>query len=252
MTMIGKTAIITGAGSGIGKAAALRFAREGANVVVLDINEATAQSAADEIISNGGIAMPAQSDIRDSARIRAIVAAVLERFGSIDILVNNAGGPAGFFKGMKSTRFIDSTEDVWKMVLDINLLGTLIVTRAVLDTMVEKRRGKIINLGSVAGVNGLVNMADYSAAKGGVIAFTKTLAIELGEYQINVNCVSPGSVSNPRFGSGNGGPPTYLGRSGRLDEFASLIYFLASDESDFITGQNYIIDGGRVLSTTCR
>ena len=247
MNMLNKTAIVTGAGSGIGRATALRLAREGANIIVLDISADRAQITVDEIIKNGGSAMAAQSDIRDGARIHTIVADVLERYGNIDILVNNAGGPAGFFPGMKCTRFIDSTEDVWRMVLDINLLGTLIVTRAVLDSMVAKRKGKIVNVSSVAGVNGLVNMADYSAAKGGVIAFTKTLAIELGEYNINVNCISPGSVDTPR-----GGPPTFLGRLGKPEEFASLITFLASDESDFITGQNYIIDGGRVLSTKCQ
>ncbi len=251
MNLQNKTAIVTGAGSGIGKATAFRLAREGANVVALDIHAETAAATVDEIIRNGGSAMAAQADIRDSARIQAIVADVLGRYGRIDILINNAGGPAGFFKGMKSTRFIESTEDVWRMIIDINLMGTLIVTRAVLDTMIEKRQGKIVNIGSVAGVNGLANMADYSAAKGGVIAFTKTLAIELGEYHINVNCVSPGSVGKYIDGELTGGPPTFLGRPGKPEEFANLITFLASDEADFITGQNYIIDGGRVLSTKC-
>jgi NAD(P)-dependent dehydrogenase (short-subunit alcohol dehydrogenase family) len=247
MKAIKKTAIVTGAGSGIGRATAYRLAKEGANIVVLDINGNTAKIAADEIIRKGGNAKAVQSDIRDSTRIRQIVTEVLDQYGSIDILVNNAGGPAGFYKGMKSARFIDSTEDVWRKIIDINLIGTMIVTRAVLDTMVSKRKGKIINIGSVAGVNGLINMVDYSAAKGGVISFTRALAIELGEYNINVNCVSPGSVDTPR-----GGPPTFLGRLGKPEEFASLITFLASDESDFITGQNYIIDGGRVLSTKCQ
>lgn len=247
MKLNNKTAIVTGAGAGIGKATAVRLAREGANVIIVDINEDTAAETVDEITKEGGNAISAQADIRDSTRIREITAEVIKQYDGIDILVNNAGGPAGFFKGMKSTRFIDSTEEVWRMILDINLLGTMIVTRAVLDSMVEKRNGKIVNIGSVAGVTGLANMADYSAAKGGVIALTRTLAIELGEYNINVNCVSPGSVDK---GHG-GGPPTYLRRSGKLEEFANLIFFLASDESDFITGQNYIIDGGRVLSTTC-
>jgi NAD(P)-dependent dehydrogenase (short-subunit alcohol dehydrogenase family) len=252
MKMMNKTAIVTGAGSGIGRATAFRFAKEGVNVIVLDINEDTAKITADEIMNQGGSAMAVQSDIRDSVRIRQIVSDVLKRYGSVDILVNNAGGPAGFFRGMKSTRFIESTEEVWRMIIDINLFGTLIVTRAVLDAMVEKRKGKIVNVGSVAGVNGLANMADYSAAKGGVIAFTRTLAIELGEYNINVNCVSPGSVGKYSGGLLTGGPPTFLGRPGKPEEFASLIFFLASDESDFITGQNYIIDGGRVLSTNCQ
>ena len=246
MRLINKTAIVTGAGSGIGRATAGRMAKEGANVVIIDINESTAARTAEEIVREGGRAMAVQADIRDSARIRQIAADVVRQYGGIDILVNNAGGPAGFFPGMKSKRFIDSTEDVWRMIIDINLFGTMIVTHAVLGTMVEKRRGKIVNVASVAGVNGLFNMADYSAAKGGVIALTRALAVELAEYSINVNCISPGSVDTPR-----GGPLSFLGRLGKPEEFASLILFLASDESDFITGQNYIIDGGRVLSTKC-
>ena len=122
----------------------------------------------------------------------------------------------------------------------------MIVTRAVLDNMVERKKGKIINIGSVAGVCGLVKMVDYSAAKGGVIAMTKALAIELGEYNINVNCVTPGSIDTCQ-----GGPQTYLRRLGKPVDIANCVLFLASEESNFITGQNYIVDGGRVLSTTC-
>ena len=246
MKLVNKTAIVTGAGSGIGKATAFRLANEGANIIIIDTNEATAQKTADEIIRKGKNAIFYQSDIRNGARIRNIISDIINKFGNIDILVNNAGGPAGFFSGMKHSKFIDSTEDIWRMVIDINLMGTMIVTHAVLDNMIKNLNGKIVNVASVAGVNGLANMADYSAAKGGVIALTRTLAIELGEYNINVNCISPGSVDTPR-----GGPPTFLKRLGKPSEFANLIYFLASNESDFITGQNYIIDGGRVLSTKC-
>jgi NAD(P)-dependent dehydrogenase (short-subunit alcohol dehydrogenase family) len=143
-------------------------------------------------------------------------------------------------------RFADSNEAIWRRVLEVNLLGTMIVTHAVLQIMMQKKRGKIINIGSVAGVNGIATMVDYSASKGGMIAFTHALAIELGEYQINVNCVSPGSID-----VGRGGPQTYLRRVGKPDEVASLVCFLSGDESDFITGQNFIIDGGRVLSMKC-
>lgn len=246
MRLENKTAIVTGAGAGIGKATAVRLAREGANVVIIDMNETTAAATAREIVAGGGAATAAQCDIRDGASIRRIVDDAVFRYGGLDILVNNAGGPANYYQGMKCTRFIDSTEEVWRMVVDINLIGTMIVTRAVLDGMIERQKGKIVNVGSVAGVNGLPNMVDYSAAKGGVIALTRALAIELGEYNINVNCVSPGSID-----SRGGGPPTYLKRVGKPHEVANLIAFLASDESDFITGQNFVIDGGRVLSTKC-
>jgi NAD(P)-dependent dehydrogenase (short-subunit alcohol dehydrogenase family) len=132
------------------------------------------------------------------------------------------------------------------MILDVNLLGPMILTHAVLGNMVEKRSGKIINIGSVAGVTGLVKMVDYSAAKGGIIAMTKALAIELGEYNINVNCVSPGSIKTCL-----GAPATYLKKTGYPEDIANVVCFLASEEAHFITGQNYIVDGGRVLSTTC-
>lgn len=248
MKLKGKTAIITGAASGIGKAIAFCFAQEGANVCIIDINKAAGEKVVKEIIKRGGTALTMQSDVRDSKRIKQIISNLIERFGSVDILVNNAGGPADFFgiKGVERTLFIDSKEDTWNLVLGVNLLGPMIVTHAVLGNMIERHKGKIINIGSVAGVNGLVKMVDYSAAKGGVIAMTRALAIELGEYNINVNCVSPGSIDTCR-----GGPPTYLRRLGQPDDVANLVLFLASEESGFITGQNYIIDGGRVLSTTC-
>jgi NAD(P)-dependent dehydrogenase (short-subunit alcohol dehydrogenase family) len=248
MGIQGKTAIVTGAGSGIGKATALRMAGEGANVIIIDIDKERAERAATEISEIGGTVVAFTGDICDSLRIRQIVADVAAQFGNVDVLVNNAGGPAEWiFKWEAHKRFIDTAEEDWKKVLEINLSGTMIVTQAVLPGMIEKRKGKIVNVASVAGVNGLARLVDYSAAKGGVISLTRALAIELSEYKINVNCISPGSVHTQR----GFGPPSFLGRSGEPAEFASLIYFLASDESDFITGQNYIIDGGRVLSTKC-
>ncbi len=247
MDLKGKTAIITGAAGGIGKATAYRLSEAGAAVAVLDINETGVRETADGIIKAGGKAISAGVDIRDSKAVKEAVAETIRHFGAVDILVNNAGGPAAWHG--KGSLFLDSAEETWKFVLDINLLGTMIVTHAVLGDMTARRKGKIINIGSVAGVNGLSGMVDYSAAKGGVIAMTRALAIELGGYSINVNCISPGSIDS-RGSSGN--PPTFLKRTGKPEEVASLILFLSSAESDFITGQNYIIDGGRVLSTTCR
>jgi len=248
MRFSNKTAIITGAARGIGRGIALRLAKEGANVAIIDLKGPAAEETADEIKKLGGTAVAKQSDVRDSARIKEITAELIDQFGSIDILVNNAGGPASFFgiKGLDNTPFIDSKQETWEMILDINLLGPMILIHAVLGNMIERRKGKIINIGSVAGVTGLVKMVDYSAAKGGIIAMTKALAIELGEYNINVNCVSPGSIKTC-----SGAPPTYLKRIGYPEDIANTVCFLASEEADFITGQNYIVDGGRVLSTTC-
>lgn len=242
MKLKGKTAIVTGAAGNIGQSIARLFASEGASVVVCDINGEKAEHVAAEIEASGGKAMTATVDVRDSTAVRSMVEKTLERFGPIDILVNNAGGSANLIK--KISHFKDSEESTWDFVLDLNLKGTFICTRSVLDGMIRQRRGNIINLGSVAGINGLMTRADYSAAKGGIIAFTKALAMELGPYQINVNCVSPGAITKDPQKLSSG---TYLGRSGQPDDVARLILFLASDDANYITGQNYAVDGGRTL-----
>jgi NAD(P)-dependent dehydrogenase (short-subunit alcohol dehydrogenase family) len=238
----GKTAIVTGAGAGIGKATVLAMAREGASVTALDVDEHRIKQTAEEVTAAGGSAAGYSVDIRDSERIKQIVNETIEKSGGLDILVNCAGIWSQHTG--KSVDFIDSDEETWDWIIGVNLKGTMICTKAVLAHMIKQRHGKIINLGSVAGVNGLPKMVDYSASKGGIISFTKALAVETGQYNIQVNCVSPGSIDTH-----GGGPQTLLGRLGTAEETAELILFLASNNSDFITGQNYIIDGGRTLST---
>lgn len=238
-----RVAIVTGAARGIGRAIALRFAADGAAVAVDDIDLDGANAVADEIVANGGQAAAFDADVTDSDEVEAMVDAVLGHFGKVDILVNNAGGSAALLG--KTAPFKDQSEEVRRWVVDLNLHGTMICTHAVLEHMIERGSGRIINLGSIAGVSGLPNWAVYSAAKGAIIALTKTLAMELGEFGINVNCISPGAI---------GSKPdrdwtrwTWLRRGGEPEEVAAMASFLASDEASYITGVNYLVDGGRTL-----
>ncbi len=244
MKLKGQTAIVTGTGNGIGKALAIAMAREGATLVLVDLNEESNAAVASEIILLGGHAVVEKADVCDSARINEIVNCTINKFNKVDIVVNNAGGSARLIN--KVTPFSESCQSTWEWVIRLNLIAPMIMNRAIIPHMMQRRFGKIVNLASIAGVNGLPNLVDYSAAKGGVIAMTRALAIELGSYGINVNCVSPGSIeSRPEQ------PNTFLKRSGQPWEVAELILFLASRDSDFITGQNYLIDGGRSLSSKC-
>lgn len=243
MKLKDNVAIVTGAGGGIGRALALRLSAEGAAVVVNDLNPDNAARVAAEITAAGSTALPFAADVTKSAEIREMVRRTLEQFGRIDILVNNAGGSANLLG--KLSHFKDTTEDTWKWVLDLNLNGTLICIHAILPHMVERRRGKIINIASIAAEVGILDRVDYSAAKGAVVSLTKALAMEVGPHDINVNCISPGMIASHPGGGRPGG--TWLGRTGKPEDIAALAAFLASEEANFITGTNYTVDGGRVL-----
>lgn len=249
MKLEGQIAVVTGGGGAIGGAICLRLAEDGAVVAVTDRTVEQAEKVAKLIETRGGRAAAFAADVLDTASVGAMVSAVLERFGKIDILVNNAGGSAALRNAL--TEFKDADEEVWRWVLDLNLGGTMRCTRAVLPEMIERRRGKIVNISSIAAEVGIAQRADYSAAKAGIIGFTRALAIETGSYGINVNCVSPGLISRWPAGEEPEEPVasegTYLGRQGRPSELAAMVAFLASEEASFIIGSNHIVDGGRVL-----
>jgi len=242
MTLHENVAVITGAARGIGYAIATRLAQEGAAVVITDRDAELAEQVASDLRASGYQAMALRLDVRERVEIEAMPGRVLEQFGRLDILVNNAGGGARHLgqDGVFHTADLDSID--W--IVEVNLDGVLHTTRVVLDHMIERRSGRIINISSIAGVVGSLNAIAYSAAKGGVIAFTKSLAMELGEFGITVNAVSPGAVASI---PGMQNAPTYVGRVGQPEEVAALVNFLCSEEASFITGHNHVIDGARSL-----
>jgi len=240
MNLEGKTAIVTGAANGLGRSTAIRLARAGAKVAVIDIDRERLEQVSESIAAFGGEAPAFTVDITDNAAVEVAIAEIRTRFGHIDVLVNNAG--AGWHR---QTAFKDTANGEWEWILDLNLKGTLYVTHAVIGHMAERRYGKIVNVASVAATSGIPKLAVYSASKGALVAFTKSLAMELGPYGINVNCISPGLITTEAVPPATNG--TFLGRKGTADEMACLIEFLVSDDASFITGVDYLIDGGRTL-----
>ena len=240
---IGRTAMVTGAGKNIGRAIALGFARGGVNVIVCDYNRENAEETLREIEAIGGEGMLLVSDVRDRETIFKGVQEAIGRFGKVDILVNNAGGSAWLLG--KLTRFVDAEPETLDFVIDTNIKGSMNCTQAVLPSMIAQRWGKIINISSIAAICGLYDRVDYAAAKAALIGMAKALAMEVGEYNICVNCVSPGAIAR-------GEKPmehmTFLGPNGTggmPQDIADMVLFLASQ--DYITGQNFIVDGGRTL-----
>ncbi|MDA3872887.1 MAG: SDR family oxidoreductase [Kiritimatiellae bacterium] len=238
-----KVAVITGGGGSIGGAIARQLAAGGAAVALADLNPGPAAKLAAEIESAGGRALPMPVNVCDRESIRNMVASVRGKLGPIARLVNKAGGSA---RG-ECSLFHQSKDEVVDRILDVNLKGPIYCIRAVVEEMVERRGGKIINIGSIVGMRGLPYCADYSAAKGGIIAITKTLALELGEYGINVNCVSPGRVPRPDEDAEAVRKTNVLQKICTPEDIAHTVVFLLSAEAGFITGQNYVVDGGRSL-----
>ena len=240
--------MVTGAGKNIGKEIALSFAKNGANVIVCDYNEEYAHETVAEIKALGSQAMAAVCDVRDRARIFEYVGEAVGLFGKIDFLVNNAGGSAGLIK--KLTRFVDAEESTLDFVIDTNLKGAMHCTQAVLPSMIAQKYGKIINISSIAAVCGLYDRVDYAAAKAGMIGMARALALEVGEFNICVNCISPGAIARNGKESDH---MTNLGENGRCGipkDISDTVLFLASQ--DYITGENIIVDGGRTLGPTHR
>lgn len=242
MNFQGKVALITGASAGIGRATAIKFAMCGAKVVIVDINKDGLIEVEKEIREYSENVLSFVVDVADEEAVYDTVNSVKESFGGVDILINNAG----IFRDYIS--FVDSTSDRWKKFIDVNILGVMYFAKAVLPSMIDKGYGRIINLGSVAGVYGKANQTYYSMTKGAVMSFTVALAKEVSEKGITVNCVAPGSVSDsadPDFNKTFSTELSFAGRTGSHMENANLICFIASDEAAYISGQTIQIDGCR-------
>lgn len=251
MKLAGKVAVVTGGASGIGRAIVEALAREGARVAVFDLNEAGARDTVAALERTGGQGSAHRVDITDVAAVDATMDAVAARDGGLHVLVNCAGWD-------KPMPFVDTTPEFWDRILAINLKGPLACTRAALRHMITQQSGKIITIASDAGRVGSTGEAVYSAAKGGLIAFTKTIARETARHRINVNCVCPGPSDTPLFQQEFAAQSPKLaeslkrvipwGRLGVPEDIAPAVVFLASDDAGFITGQTLSVSGGLTMS----
>ena len=252
MRLEGKVALITGGGSGIGLASAVLFAKEGARVVVSDLNEAPVLEAVYRITSAGGEARAVTGDVSNSAQAASMVSAAVEAFGHLDILVNSAGVSA-----RNALPEGASPEEIWDKVMDVNLKGTYLVSWHAVPEMEKNGSGSIINLASIMGLVGYpVGMGGgfnpYNPSKGGIVQFTRNLSIDLARKGIRVNCICPGYVETNLTKAITDDPESLrklqerhpMGRLGRPEEIANAALFLASDEASFVTGAPLIVDGG--------
>jgi 2-hydroxycyclohexanecarboxyl-CoA dehydrogenase len=250
--MTGKVALVTGAAAGIGAAIARRLARDGVAIGVLDILIDDAKKVADQIVAAGGKAIALQASIADRAQVNAAVATLRETFGPVTIVVNNAG-ITGFVP------FLEMTDAQWDKMLEINLKGTFIVTQTVIPDMIAAGWGRIVNISSSSAQSGAVQMAHYSASKGGMIALTKTLAQEFGPNNITCNTIPPRFVHNTVMSNASfeldamkdkfepmikAGP---IQRHGEPEDIAGACAYLVSDEAGYVTGQTIGVNGGRYI-----
>ena len=241
-----KVAIVTGGGTGIGKGIALEFARAGAHVVVASRRMEIIKKAAEEIEALGRQSLAVQTDVIEKEQVDNLVKQTVDKFGRIDILVNNAGGSAAW-------PFEKISPKGWDIILAVNLKGTFLCSQAVGKVMIRQKKGKIVNISSVAGVGGAPTIPHYGAAKAGVISLTKTLAVLWGRYNINVNCIAPGLIKTAVIqGALNLSDEEMTERTksfliqriGLPEDIAYGAIYLASSASEFMTGQTLVIDGG--------
>jgi len=250
MELSGRTAVITGAGSGIGRATALRFAKEGASIAVVDLDPTWSRETVSVVERMGGKALFVETDVRKEAQVKHAIDETLRTFDKIDILVNNAGIA-------RTAKIIETTEAMWDDIIDTNLKGAFLMSKHVIPHFLRAEGGVIINTASDAGIVGFANLGAYCASKGGLIQLTRALAIEYGDRNVRVNAVAPTSTLHTRMldrvldaapdrdklhkALADAHP---LKRLGTAEEIAELMLYLASDRSAYVTGAVFSIDGG--------
>ena len=255
----GKVAVVTGAGQGIGRAIALRLAQEGADIVIGEINPETAKRVVDEIQALGRKAIWVQADVIFSQQVDNLAQETIQIFGRVDIWVNNVGGR----RKTRLSKIVDMDDEVWDAVIASNLRSTFLGSRAAAREMVKRHSGKIINISSILGKTGAINVGHYAAAKAGIIRFTDVLAKELGPFGIQVNAVCPGYVDTPALResltsliaeSGKtfedimaemAAKDIPLGRSEKPEDVANVVTFLCSEDANYMTGQSINVTGGQ-------
>ncbi|MBN2124050.1 MAG: 3-oxoacyl-ACP reductase FabG [Deltaproteobacteria bacterium] len=244
-----RVAIITGAARGLGKLFSLTMAAEGAKVVVADILEKEARETAREIMEKGGSALSMKVDVTSEEDTRLMAEETIAAFGRIDILVNNAA----VFYGLGRKPFWEISASAWDQLMAANLKGPFLCTKAVISQMKKQKKGKIINLSSETAFTGSQGLLHYVTSKGGILSFTRSLASELGPFGICVNSIAPGLTKTEAAGTISDGFNGYdisrtpLGRLEQPEDLVGAMIFLASDESDFVTGQALVVDGGRYM-----
>jgi 3-oxoacyl-[acyl-carrier protein] reductase len=246
MLLKDNVALITGSARGIGREIALTFANEGAAVVICDVNAEMARETAEEFAAKGHKAVSFGCDVTRLAEVEELVNKILDKFGKIDILVNNAGIT-------KDNLLLRMSEQDWDAVLNVNLKGVFICTKVITKVMLKQKKGKIINIASIIGIMGNAGQANYAASKAGIIGFTKSMARELASRSINVNAVAPGYIQTAMTDKLSEEARNRmlanipLGKLGTPADVAGVCLFLASPESDYITGQTIVVDGGMAM-----
>ena len=250
MRLKDKTAIITGAGRGIGKEIAITFAKEGANIAAVDLTLPEIEATAAEVQALGRRALAIKADVSKWDEVESMANLVHKQFGKIDVLVNNAA----IWAGLKGKPFYQITEEEWDKLMAVNVKGLFFCCKSVFPFMKDQGKGKIVNISSAVHFIGAPFLVHYATSKGGVVAFTRSLAKELGDYKINVNAVAPG-ITMTEAGKEKGTKEMHemfvsrraLKRPQEPEDLMGVITFLSSDESDFITGQTIVVDGGVAL-----